>query len=409
MFDAPEGYVPDITLFRDTAGWCPYCFKVFNHYTLSSSSSSSSKVWLQLEEKRIPYKVEKVPMRCYGDKPQSFYQLSPSGGIPVAIIKGRVISESDDIMNALEENYPSFKPLMPPSNSPEYTRARNLFQLERRVFNSWFTWLTSRAGKEAANEMDSLLKKVDTELGSTKGPYFLGDDISLVDIKFAPFLERMAASLPYYKGFVVRDKKYPNLLKWYEAMDTRDSYQGIKSDYYTHVQDLPPQIGGCQFLPESEPFAAEIGGGAWKINKKPSECFEPMLPFDEVAARRDAIRRVIANKDNLVTFALRGISNRGRRYGAPLANPEADTTGANAYRPAVDVALRQIVSTMLHANSNVDSNTNTKKIVEGYPVNEVKECLLYVRDRVGVPRDMTVHGARQFRAYINNFVDSTSL
>ena len=39
-------------------------------------------------------KVEKVPMRCYGEKPRSFYALNPSGGIPVAIIRGKVIAES---------------------------------------------------------------------------------------------------------------------------------------------------------------------------------------------------------------------------------------------------------------------------------------------------------------------------
>ena len=35
-----------------------------------------------------------------------------------------------------------------------------------------------------------------------------GSELSMVDIMFAPFLERMAASLPYYKGFLVRDKRY---------------------------------------------------------------------------------------------------------------------------------------------------------------------------------------------------------
>lgn len=63
---------------RRNSGWCPYC----------------EKVWLQLEEKRIPYIVEKIPMRCFGEKPSSFYKINPSGGIPVARIKGRIISES---------------------------------------------------------------------------------------------------------------------------------------------------------------------------------------------------------------------------------------------------------------------------------------------------------------------------
>ena len=63
----------------------------------------------------------------------------------------------------------------------------------------------------------------------------VGAELSMVDIMFAPFLERMAASLPYYKGFIVRDKKYPNLLRWYENMDRRPSYVGIKSDYVRSV------------------------------------------------------------------------------------------------------------------------------------------------------------------------------
>lgn len=54
-FGQPESAVR-LKLYRDHAAWCPYC----------------QKVWLQLEEKRIPYVIEKINMRCYGDKPASF-------------------------------------------------------------------------------------------------------------------------------------------------------------------------------------------------------------------------------------------------------------------------------------------------------------------------------------------------
>ncbi len=84
--------------------------------------------------------------------------------------------------------------------------------------------------------MDSLLKVVDKELSETAGPYFLGSDISMVDIMFTPFLERMAASLPYFKGFESRNEsKYPFLYRWYVAMDGRPAYQGIKSDYVRNL------------------------------------------------------------------------------------------------------------------------------------------------------------------------------
>merc|ERR1719498_51671 len=55
-----------VTFYRDNHAWCPYCHKV----------------WLQLEEKRIPYKVEKVCMRCYGKKSSDFLKIQPSGIIP---------------------------------------------------------------------------------------------------------------------------------------------------------------------------------------------------------------------------------------------------------------------------------------------------------------------------------------
>ena len=48
------------------------------------------------------------------------------------------------------------------------------------------------------------MSTVDREMGAKGGPFFLGADISMVDIVFAPFLERIAASILYYKGMVVR-------------------------------------------------------------------------------------------------------------------------------------------------------------------------------------------------------------
>lgn len=45
---------------------------------------------MQLEEKQIPYTIEKINMRCYGDKPESFYDICPSGLLPVVEFKGKV-------------------------------------------------------------------------------------------------------------------------------------------------------------------------------------------------------------------------------------------------------------------------------------------------------------------------------
>ena len=52
LFDAPDEDAVRVTLYRDDAAWCPYC----------------QKVWLWLEASRVPYRVDKVTMFCYGEK-----------------------------------------------------------------------------------------------------------------------------------------------------------------------------------------------------------------------------------------------------------------------------------------------------------------------------------------------------
>jgi len=75
-----------VTLYRDHHAWCPYC----------------QKVWLWLEEKRVPYRIRKVTMVCYGEKESWYRRLVPSGYLPALELDGRLITESDRILEALE-------------------------------------------------------------------------------------------------------------------------------------------------------------------------------------------------------------------------------------------------------------------------------------------------------------------
>lgn len=247
-----------------------------------------------------------------------------------------------------------------------------------------------------------VFQEIDAELGSF-GPYFLGSDFSLVDVMFSPFLERMAASLPYFKGFECRSPRYPNLLKWYEAMDQRPAYRGIKSDYYTHCHDLPPQIGSCYSTPAAAAYAEEIDGSAWSLAA--STFLEPMLPSDPQVAGRDAVRRAMNNHAALVRFACRGVGEKGApSVSAPLADPNARPN--EAYIPPVDSCIRLVLFAMLEGTSAAEARLISAGKGSVYPVEEVGRSLVYLRQRIGVPRDMTVHGAQRFRAHINWFIES---
>ena len=59
---------------------------------------------------------------------------------------------------------------------------------------------------------------VELELGRTPGPWFCGGGFSTADVDFVPYVERMGASLFYYKGFTLRDPTArPNLCRWFDS------------------------------------------------------------------------------------------------------------------------------------------------------------------------------------------------
>ena len=83
-------------------------------------------------------------------------------------------------------------------------------------------------------------------LAAHGGPFFLGARLTTADVVFAPYVERMNASLFYYKGFALRDARArPRLAAWFAAMEAEPLYRGTMSDFHTHSHDLPPQMGGC--------------------------------------------------------------------------------------------------------------------------------------------------------------------
>ena len=110
---------PQITIFRDHAGWCPYC----------------QKLMLLIEEKETPVKIELVPMRSYGDKPQEFLQKVPNGLLPALEVKGQIITESQVIMELLDQWHTpemGFKAMMPAEDDRAgRTRYEKLARLTR--------------------------------------------------------------------------------------------------------------------------------------------------------------------------------------------------------------------------------------------------------------------------------------
>ena len=324
-----------VTLFRDNHAWCPYC----------------QKIWLWLEEMRVPYRVKKVTMFCYGKKESWYKQKVPSGMLPAIELDGRIITESDDILLALERVFGVLYRGM----KDEQVLLRR--RLERLLFRAWCGWLCYRAifpAQEKKNRQQFIetVGMVEDALASTPGAYFLAE-FSTADVIFTPYVERMNASLYYYKGYSLREEN-PYLSAWFDAMETRPTYRGTQSDFHTHVHDLPPQMGGCYSngTPEALANQEKVDRGDW---------FElPDVGYPEPEnSREEALQRIIKHRANIMK-----------------ANP--------ADEKLFDEALRCALTNMM------TGQTCTPPV--GSDV-----ALRYLRDRINVPRDMSIYAAKRLR------------
>ena len=347
LFGRPESEVR-VTLYRDHHAWCPYC----------------QKVWLWLEEKRIPYRIRKVTMFCYGEKEHWFKQLVPSGMLPALELDGDLITESDLILQALEE---SFGPLGEGLQTPDVFALR---QLERRLFRAWCQWLCYCEGEGAHTAPAELhfirmAALVEEALEATPGPFFRSS-FGTADVIFVPYLERMNASLAYYKGYGLRTQ-HPAIDRWFAALEQRSAYLGTQSDIHTHAHDLPPQMGCClaSGSAEQQRVARLIDQGPWPVAHP--AVVETRQPAPEGAAL-EALARMLRHHHRLLEV-----------------NPEG--RGASAAQQ-LDQALRCSLTNLLA--DPVDP--------AAVPPAGTAAGLRYWRDRISVPRDMSLHAARLMRA-----------
>ena len=328
-----------VTLYRDHHAWCPYC----------------QKIWLWLEEKQIPYRIEKVTMFCYGEKELWYKKIVPSGMLPAIALDGRIITESDDILIALEKVFGCLSLGM---NDPQVVPIR---RLERVLFRAWCEWLcrpmsSDRQEQQHRQQFVEVMSKVEEVLGSTPSPYFLSD-FGTADVIFTPYVERMNASLYYYKGYSLREEN-PCMSKWFDAMETRSTYRGTQSDFHTHAHDLPPQMGGCWENGEPQMLInkAKVDHGSW---------FElPDVTYPEpVNSREESLHRVIKHRHNIIRV-----------------NPADDQL--------FDTALRCALTNMMN-------EITTDQVC--LPPADTDVALRYLRDRISVPRDMSIYAAKRLR------------
>ncbi len=193
----------------------------------------AQRTHMTLIEKGLDFERREVDL---SNKPDWFNEVSPYSKVPVVKIGDDVVYESAIINEFIDEAYP--EPAMMPSDPVARAKARIWIDYCNNV------WVEDCYGLLYAKDADKqaeLKEKVENELRKIEfdgmrqlsdGPYWLGENVSLVDLTYYPFFERFGAIAHHRKAAI--PEECTRLRAWYDLMANRDSAKATAHDdaYY---------------------------------------------------------------------------------------------------------------------------------------------------------------------------------
>ena len=211
--------------------------------------------WITLHEKRIPHQyIEVNPYH----KEESFLKLNPRGLVPTLAVpikngkEQKPIYESVVICEYLDEVYNDTSkngPNLLPEDAYERAHARIwIDHISSKIVPAFYRFIqhTEKKNYTLSEARDELLKHIKTFIkeADAEGPFFLGQQFSMVDLMLAPWMERLFLIDHYKEGGVgipeegkggEDEEAWQRWRKWASAVDARDSVQDTLSDRSQYV------------------------------------------------------------------------------------------------------------------------------------------------------------------------------
>lgn len=186
---------------------------------------------ITLAEKNIPFE------RLYVDfaaKPDWFRAISPLGKVPLLIVRQEsgsevVLFESAVICEYLEETQPG--PQLHPQDALDRARHRGWIELGSSILSDLWGFETAKDEATFSSKGADIVRKfsrVEAELGD--GPFFSGQDFSLVDAVFAPifrYFEIFDALAPTNMF-----EALPRVTAWRASLLSRESVRNAVTEEY---------------------------------------------------------------------------------------------------------------------------------------------------------------------------------
>jgi glutathione S-transferase len=190
---------------------------------------------MTLIEKGVPFTLTEVDLY---NKPDWFKQLSPTGKVPLLRHGADLIYESRIINEYLEETFPA--PAMLPRDPGARARARIWIDYcDTSLMPALHALIGDRRNPEKQVRNRQVVREKLLFLESeglrrlSDGPYWLGTEVSLVDVQFMPFFERFPCYAELWGAAIPAE--CTRLRAWIEAIAARDSHRRTASTHEYHM------------------------------------------------------------------------------------------------------------------------------------------------------------------------------
>jgi glutathione S-transferase len=175
-----------------------------------------------LHEKRVDFEVHEVDL---SNKSEEFLAVSPTGKVPVVIVDGDSLYESNVVNQYLDEvtGEPKLMPEDPKLKA--YARIWMTFA-DTDFFPAVFVVSVGRERGFSEEQISEAFEKLKTALGKMeerlKDRDYLADEFSLADIAHAGNFVRLREL--ENRGEVSLEE-YPNVTAWIQRIESRESYK----------------------------------------------------------------------------------------------------------------------------------------------------------------------------------------
>ncbi|OZG71649.1 glutathione S-transferase [Hahella sp. CCB-MM4] len=177
-----------------------------------------------LAEKGIEFERKNVDL---SNKPDWFLDISPLGKTPVLLVDSTPIFESAVICEYLDEVY---SPALHPKSALEKARHRAWIEFGSSILNEIAGFYNAPDSATLSIKAANIRNKFIQLEKEVKGPYFEGQDFSIVDAVFGPVFRYFDAfeSIADFNFF----SNVPNITAWRQQLAKRSSVQqAVQNDY----------------------------------------------------------------------------------------------------------------------------------------------------------------------------------